>query len=51
MLLLGLREIGEGILKMSACLPLNSLLVVMFLVDVFLNYKDTLLFLLAIDLF
>jgi len=51
MLLLGLGEIGRGILKMSACLPLNSLLVVMFLVDVFLNYKDTLLFLLAIDLF
>ena len=56
MLLLGLGGINKGILEMLACLPSNSLLVIMFLVDVLLNCKDThylkyLLFLLAIDLF
>jgi len=39
-LLLGLGEIDRGILEISACLSLDSLLVVIFLVGVLLNYKD-----------
>jgi len=41
MLLLGLEGIDRGILEISACLPLDSLLVVIFLVGILLNCKDT----------
>ena len=55
MLLLGLEEIGRGILKILACLFFNGLFVVVLLVCALLNCKDTyclkdLLFLLVINL-
>jgi len=54
-LLLGLEGIGQGILKILACLLFDSLLVVVLLVGVLLNCKNIyylkdLLFLLAINL-
>lgn len=55
-LLLSLRGIDRGICKILACFPFTSLLMVVFLIGIFLNYKDMyclkyIFFLLAVSLF
>ena len=55
-LLLDLGGMGEGILEILACLPLDALFRVIFLIDALLNYTEIhclkdLLFLLAVNLF
>ena len=56
MLLLSLKGIDGGICKILACFLFASLLMVVFLIDIFLNYKDIyclkdIFFLLAVSLF